>query len=92
MGGASLPKPKLRVDARKFAKQYNQSGGCNVQVAALLMCLNRENFDEDPGQCKAQYSALAECSKAARAAAAARKGHVPSINYHLARMARLMRR
>jgi hypothetical protein len=91
MGGASQPKPKLRVDARKFANQHSAGGGCNIQLAALLMCLNRENFDESPGQCKAQYSALAECSRAARAAAAARKGHVPSINFHLARMARLMK-
>jgi hypothetical protein len=91
MGGASHPKPKLRVNARKFANQHSAGGSCNVQVATLLMCLNRENFDESPGQCKAQYSALEECSKAARAAAAARKGHVPSINFHLARMARLMR-
>lgn len=91
MGGASLPKPKLRVDARKFAKQYGGGDKCNMQVASLLMCLNRENFEESPGQCKSQYTALAECAKAARAAAAARKGHVPSINFHLARMARLMR-
>jgi hypothetical protein len=63
-----------------------------MQVAQLLMCLQRENFEEAPGQCKAQYTALSECAKSARAAAAARKGHVPTINYHLSRMAKLMRR
>ena len=92
MGGASKPKTKLRVDARKFAGQFAATGTCSQQVAALLMCLQREDFDESPGQCRAQYNALSECARAARVAAAARKGHLPSINYHLARMAKLMRR
>lgn len=92
MGGQSEKKQKLRVDARKFAGQYAAGAQCSMQVAQVLMCLQRESFDEAPGQCKAQYSALEECAKSARVAAAARKGHVPTINYHLARMAKLMRR
>jgi hypothetical protein len=92
MGGASLPRTKLRVDPRKFAGQVAGTGTCTQQLSALLTCLQRENFEESSGQCKAQYEALAECARSARAAASARKGHVPTINYHLARMSKLMRR
>lgn len=93
MGGASREKGRaLRVDARKFAAARLANDSCTQQVAALLACLQREAFDESPGQCAPQYAALAECSRAASAAAAARKGHAPSINHHLLRMAKLMGR
>lgn len=92
MGGGNK-EPRLRVDARKFAE--NRAGGnaeCTRELVQLLSCLQGEAFDEDAGRCADEYAALAECSKMARAAAAARKGHVPSINHHLSRIARLMRR
>jgi hypothetical protein len=92
MGGARQPRPKLRVDARKFAAQQSGTNTCQLQVAALLACLQQKGFDDQPGDCAAQYAALQECTQQARIAAAARKGHVPSINFHLARMAKLMKR
>ena len=80
------------MDARKFAEHNAGSAACTRELVQLLSCLQSEGFDEDAGRCADQYAALAECSKMARAAAAARKGHVPSINHHLSRIARLMRR
>ena len=83
--------PRLRVNARKFTAQQQGDTSCTQETVQLLMCLQRQNFDESPGQCAEQYQALANCARAARAAAAARKRHLPSINYHLSRMARFMR-
>lgn len=91
MGRDKKP-PSLRVNARKFVAEQYGNVTCTQETVQLLICLGRENFEESPGQCAAQYAALAECAKKARAAAAARKGHLPSINYHLSRMAKLMRR
>ena len=92
MGRASKKGESLRVNARKFAAQQHGDTNCTQETVQLLMCLQRESFDESPGKCADQYSALADCAKAARAAAAARKGHLPNINFHLSRMSRLMRK
>ena len=92
MGRPGKKTPKLQVDARKFVAGKQGDTSCSGQTAALLMCLQSHEFNESPGQCAEQYEALSECSKAARAAIAARKGHMPSINYHLGRITKFMRR
>jgi hypothetical protein len=80
------------VNARKFTENRFGVQDCVRETAQLLMCLQQTDFEETTGQCASQYAALAECAKVTRAAAAARKGHLPSINHHLSRMAKLMRR
>jgi hypothetical protein len=81
---------KLRVDPRKFAQRKLGIIDCRTQLSQLLECLEREGFEEKHGDCAVQYAELAECSAAYRAALKARKGPVSSINFHLARIAKLM--
>jgi hypothetical protein len=83
--------PRLRVDARKFAEGEGGITNCKREMVDLLTCLGAKNFDEKPGQCAQEYAAMAQCSRALRSRAAARKGHMPSINYHLSRMARIIK-
>jgi hypothetical protein len=83
--------PRLRVDARKFAEGDGFTTNCKREMVELLTCLGAENFDEKPGQCAQEYAAMAQCSRALRSIAAARKGHMPSINYHLSRIARMIK-
>ena len=92
MGRKDSKHARLRVNARKFVAGQQGDTSCTRETVALLTCLQRHAFDESAGQCAEEYAALAECSHAARLAVAARKGHMPSINFHLSRIAKLMHR
>jgi len=89
--GVRPKKESLRVNAKKFMQSRTGTTGCSEQISALLDCLKRHEFDESVGQCMQQYAALTQCTRAAAAERTARGSHAPTINYHLARMAKLMK-
>lgn len=92
LGSTAIKRDGIRVNAKKFMQSRYAEEGCADKVSSLLDCLKRTDFDESPGQCAAQYSALKDCHRQAANARALRGTHAPTINYHLARMARLMRK
>ena len=90
--GCGPKKEALRVNAKQFMQNRGGETGCNDQISSLLDCLKRYEFDEGVGQCAQQYLALAQCTRAAAKERVAKGSHAPTINYHLARMSKLMRR
>jgi hypothetical protein len=83
--GAELPQRLLRGEGRRGPRAMS----CMAEMQALMACMKKNAFELDRG-CGAEARALSKC--VAEDTAAKKKKAPNTVNHHMLRLARLMRK